>query len=405
MSRPNSRAISFSRSQTSIGTSIASRQSSIPNYHQIAIELVNGAPLDIVSQRDIRNILLELSVIRSEANDIKDYVKSDNIKEIIIALNKRIKPPPIRYTSNTSPRNSPKEKIENDFIFNDTQENENLNSPSLAKTSLSEDEISYISNEIDQMLRAMQRNALNRTLSTINEPDFAKYHFVINKRREKCLNESRYKELKLLDTLSDKIPKSPKNEQNIEKIDHYNEKIEELRTQIEMSYVQIATLENESRIKVQELITKRDQELEKLSKKHENEITDFNEKNNTISQTVINRQSVALKEMRLNERLAAMSRDYEGAEKIHKNANIKEAEEKDENSRRFEEDITKKREKLDKKQETEIECMKQWFDYLITKEETTIKKRIDANAAAIKSAEIQISMIEGKIKRLSKSPK
>lgn len=401
MSRSNSRAISYSRSQISLGTSIASRQSINPNYHQIAIELVDGAPLDIVSQRDLRNVLIELTVLRSEANDIKDYVRSDNIKDIIMGLNKRIKPPPIRHAANVSPKNSPKGQTDTVFASNENSVNDNSNSPIRPKIALSKNEFSQISSDVDQMLEAMRNKRLKQVLANFNELDYPKYQLVISNRRQKCLNEFKYKDLKLLDTLSDKLRLAPYDPKN----DIYNEKIEDLKARIGMSYAKIATLENEKDLKTESLTGKKNQEFQKLKEKHDKEMNDFDENNDILSQTVINRQSVALKEMRFNERLAAMTRDYEGAVKIHRNANIKEAEEKDENSRRFDENIVKRKAQLEKKQKAEIDCMEQRFDYLIEKDQEAINVEIDANMAAIKSAEIQISQYKAKIKQLSKSPK
>lgn len=383
--------------------SITSRQSINPNYHQIAIELVNGAPLDIVSQRDLHNVIIELSILRSEANDIKDYSRSDIIKDIIMGLNKRIKPPTIRYTTTTSPKNSPKGKLGIKFtLSNNIQtDNSNSNSPTRTRITLSNNEYNQISNEVDQMLELMRNNKLDQFLLNFNESDYPKYHFIINERREKCLNEFKYNDLKLLDSLSDKLHQIPYDP----KIDIYNEKIEELKVRIEMSSVKISTIKVIKTLKINSLINKKNQELQKLMEKHEKEMKNFDDINNIISQTAINKQSLALKEMRFNEISAALARDYEGAEKIHKNANIKEAEEKDENSRRFDENVHKKKELLEKKQKTEIDCMEQWFDYLITKEKTLLEKEIDTNMAAIKSAEIQISQIQSKIKSASKSLK
>lgn len=409
MSRLYPRSISGSRSQTSIGTSVASRKSNVVNYHQIANELINGAPLDLVTKRDLRNVLIELSILRSEAQGVKNYILSDQIRDIIVALNKRITPPPMRRTASTTSKNS---TVDSSEILSSSKENfesnEKLNSPThftpTTIKNLPTDEFNDISAKIDRMLEATDDKSLNQILKQQNynpETDYPKFNFVIKDRKEKYLKQFRYRELRFLDKLTDKLHPLPYDP----KIGYYEDKIEQLENRIELSKCKASTTEATKIIDVNSLKHTKKSQLQKLEEKHQEEMKEFNDNNSIKSQAAINHQSITLKKMRMNERLAAISKDYEGAEKIHRNADILEAEEKNENLLKCEEDRLRNKELLEKKQKAQTDCMEQWYDYLIQKKENDYNKDIDANMAAIEAAKIQISYFEEKRKKLRKPPK
>ena len=84
------------------------------DHYKLAISLVDGVKTTAdVEDADLKDTLINLAVLRCEANHLEDYERTDKIAKIITKLNSRLKPPPLRRrhssvrSSRTSPMNSP----------------------------------------------------------------------------------------------------------------------------------------------------------------------------------------------------------------------------------------------------------------------------------------------------------
>ncbi|OHT08460.1 hypothetical protein TRFO_23067 [Tritrichomonas foetus] len=372
---------SYSRSRSSRSTSMASsRRSARTNYALIANEIINGAPLDTVLKRDLKHVLIQLSILRNEATALKDYVKIDYIGDIIKELNKRVTPPPMkRYRSGkNSPNKLSKVGTIAEFLDLDVDDGAQNLCPAIIKE-LPDDEYRKISEEIDQMIET------DTILDTIDIRELPKYYFVINQKKEQHLDSYNYDEVKKLDDLYDKLRYpvhdfKPRNEI----------KIEELEDRIEKCNVEIDNLCEQRADVLMNIEQRKELELQKLKEKHQQELDDFLKNMPSPDDPSQNRPSKKLMEMRHSERRHAMTRDYEGAKELHKVANDLAAEERAKNKIKYQERLEKLTENLRMKQKAEESCLIQKWDRVATKDINNIDKMISTNKSLILSAQKEL---------------
>jgi hypothetical protein len=88
-------SVSFSSSRVS-RLSIRSRT---VDYYKLAKDVIDGKPPNEVENRDLRGVLVSLSVMRSEVTAAGYHDQADHIAGIIKQLNVRVQPPGIRRSS------------------------------------------------------------------------------------------------------------------------------------------------------------------------------------------------------------------------------------------------------------------------------------------------------------------
>jgi hypothetical protein len=85
-------------------TSRFSAKSKNVDYYQLAQELIDGKPPVTITARDLRGVLISLSVLRSEATTGGHHDLSHAISEIVKELNLRVRPPSTRSARSVSTR-------------------------------------------------------------------------------------------------------------------------------------------------------------------------------------------------------------------------------------------------------------------------------------------------------------
>lgn len=391
MSSVPSRSISRSTSTRSSSTTKRLK----PNYRQIANELIEGSPTQSVSKRDLNQVLLNLAILRSEATAVEDYGKADHIAEIIKDLNKRIIPPPIRQKSTTGLK-SPTSKGSDQF--SESTNDQMVEPISQRITELPDAEFYNISVNIDYLIDSDDKT-LRNILKLFDDIDFSKYYFVIKTRKEICIDNSNYDELRCLDELYDKIKKEKVkfDQQKFAFRDHDSKaRIQELQDKIERCKLEIERINEEKEERLMPLRQQKEEEIQALKEAHEKEIQEYIDNTPTYEDAVVAHPSLALKEMRINERRYAKARDYEAAKLTHRDAELKEAEEKNEIFRKNLEAYAKKKDLLLQKQQQELQMKEKWKDALILKTQKEFDKSIENNNAAIELAEREIAELQKK---------
>ena len=379
-SRSRSRSVSYSRSSRSNYSTRSLR----PDYSQIAKELVDGAPSETVYKRDLKHVLIQLSIMRNEALSLKDYAKVDSIGEIIKDLNARITPPPLRRSRHSPQKQMTLVKAATEPTSLD-DEKEDIDKPMpVIVTQLPEDEVIKIEDEIDDMIETRQ-------LIDIDEVDYPKYYFVMMLRREQLLDNRLYDEVRELDALHDSL----KRVHNYPK-EQWDTRKEELIDRIQKGKEKIKALKNERENIKNNMEKDKQIAIENLKREHKERIDRFEEDFPTIDDQLQNKPSKYLLDMRKRERIYGSAREYERAKDVNQRANQLEAQVKNENEERLKQRRNQLKNNMEQKNAAEIFCLTQKWDSLISRELNECNKKIHTSQLLLAAAQRELEGISRK---------
>ena len=279
------------------------------DYYKMALNVLNGSqPTDGIEIEDLRQILVNLAVLRCEANATKDQMRAMKISDLIKKLNEQIKPPPMQRSPARDNRDACSYASRPRSTSPAQASSKQQRSPD-ASPRANEDM------ELDRFLEILDEILDGGEPEIDGENDQKKLQNAIKYRTDVAIEEGDYDLVRHLDEISDEMnsvwamkdsPSKSKMKTLAKRLDYLEKRKGELEDEKNASLLRLTELQS---VQLEEMQARFEEERERLQEKFPTE----DDRN-------FQRASPTLKLLRKDEVRMVRAREYEHAKAIQKRA-------------------------------------------------------------------------------------
>ena len=318
------------------------------DYYKYAISIVDGVKsVEDVPDADVKETLINLAVLRCESNHLEDHERTERIAKLIVKLNSRLRPPPMRrrHSSLRSPRSprspstsasqspSPKTPVARSPSgrspsVRPIRRNPIVLTPS-PKTPVDAPVEESESRQQEDMELEKYLEILNEIIEggypEIEEDDSKrKLLNAISVRTKEAIEDGDYDLVRELDRIADEV-----NATWTLKVDPMKIKMRELAKRLEYLEKRKGELEDEKTAEMLNLTKLQHEKLDELQSRFEEEREQLPARFPNQDDRRYQKSSTTLLLLRDAERRYVMARDYDAAKAVRKRADAQEKWEKE----------------------------------------------------------------------------
>ena len=341
----------------------------------MALNVLNGSqPTQDIDKEELRQILVNLAVLRCEANASKDQQRVMKISDLIKKLNEQIKPPPMQ-------RSPAREVRDGCSMASRSTTNSPMQTPQKQQQRSAADPSPRSNNtqdmELEKFLEILDKILDGEEPELEGDDDQKKLMHAVKYRTNEAIEAGDYDLVRHLDEISDGMNAV----WEMEKDSPAKSKMKTLARRLDYLEKRKAQLEDEKNAELLRLTELQSVQLEEMHMRFEEEVDELQSRFPTEDDRMFQRSSATLKEMRNDEVRMVRAREYEHAKAIQRRADELEKLEKE--TKRSE--MTKTCERMRDKLLADHKKAQQGFDIKWDGKMGAVRSQYDAQIRSIQT--------------------
>ena len=365
---------SMSRSPSTYSKSTVGSKRHV-DYYKMALNVLNGSQsTQDIDKEELRQILVNLAVLRCEANASKDQQRVMKISDLIKKLNEQIKPPPMQ-------RSPAREVRDGCSMASRSTTNSPMQTPQKQQQQRTAADPSPRNNtqdmELEKFLEILDKILDGEEPELEGDDDQKKLMHAVKYRTKEAIEAGDYDLVRHLDEISDGLNAV----WEMEKDSPAKSKMKTLARRLDYLEKRKAQLEDEKNAELLRLTELQSVQLEEMHMRFEEEVDELQSRFPTEDDRMFQRSSATLLEMRNDEVRMVKAREYEHAKAIQRRADALEKLEKE--TKRSE--MTKTCERMRDKLLADQKKAQQGFDIKWDGKMGAVRSQYDAQIKSIQT--------------------